>query len=102
MNIQHQASHQREMIALPGDCSVEQSAKQPTEQFPWLKCVITLELPIVRFKVRDLLDLAVGTIVETPCKATSDVPVRVNGTLIGWTEFEVIGNRLAVRITELA
>jgi hypothetical protein len=26
--------------------------------------------------------------------------VRVNQLLIGWTEFEVVGDRLAVRITE--
>jgi flagellar motor switch/type III secretory pathway protein FliN len=25
----------------------------------------------------------------------------LNGTLIGWGEFEVMGNRLAVRLTEL-
>jgi len=26
--------------------------------------------------------------------------LRVNKMLIGWTEFEVVGDRLAVRITE--
>jgi flagellar motor switch/type III secretory pathway protein FliN len=28
------------------------------------------------------------------------VPLRVNQLLIGWTEFEVVEDRLAVRITE--
>jgi flagellar motor switch/type III secretory pathway protein FliN len=40
--------------------------------------------------------------VETACSYTSDVPLRVNRLLIGWTEFSVIGDRLAVRITDLA
>lgn len=91
-----------EMIALPGECSVLQPGKEPTEQFPWLKCIISLAAPVVGFTVRDLLELRVGAIVETSCKSTSDIPLRVNGTLIGWTEFEVIGSTLAVRITELA
>jgi flagellar motor switch/type III secretory pathway protein FliN len=90
------------MIALTGDPSLLEAAKEPTERFPWLKCTITLDLPVVHFTIGDLLELHAGTIVESACKATSDVPVRINGTLIGWTEFEVIGNTLAVRITELA
>ncbi len=90
------------MFALPGDSSLPPMSQEPTERFPWLKCNITLDLPVVDFTIRSLLELRAGAIVETACKATSDVPVRVNGTLIGWTEFEVIGNNLAVRITELA
>lgn len=87
------------MLALPAD---DTQKREPTERFPWLKCTITLDLPVTRFTVHSLLELRTGTVVETSCKATSDVPVRVNGSLIGWTEFEVIGNNLAVRITELA
>jgi flagellar motor switch/type III secretory pathway protein FliN len=54
----------------------------------------------VRFTIADLLSLKEGSIVETACHHTSDVPLRVNQLLIGWTEFEVVGDRLAVRITE--
>jgi hypothetical protein len=28
--------------------------------------------------------------------------LKVNGELIAWCEFEVLGNKLAVRLTELA
>jgi flagellar motor switch protein FliN/FliY len=102
MNLNVQPANTTEMLALTGDNSLLESGKEPVERFPWLKCTITLDLPIVRFTIGDLLELRVGTVVESSCKATSDVPVRVNGTLIAWTEFEVIGNTLAVRITELA
>ena len=86
--------------ALP--TTVEGVAKEPIEKFEWLPCQLSLEIPVIRFTVGDLLRLSQGSIVETSCHYTSDVPLRANGLLIGWTEFEVIGNRLAVRITELA
>jgi flagellar motor switch/type III secretory pathway protein FliN len=74
----------------------------PLDSMPWLPCTLSLEVPAVHFTVGDLLTLAPGSIVETACHHTSDVPLRVNGLLIGWTEFEVVGDRLAVRITDQA
>lgn len=78
------------------------AAKEPDllDSMPWLPCTLTLDLPVVRFTIADLLSLCQGSIVETACHHTSDVPLRVNQLLIGWTEFEVIGDRLAVRITD--
>ncbi|HEX4031316.1 MAG TPA: FliM/FliN family flagellar motor C-terminal domain-containing protein [Terracidiphilus sp.] len=72
------------------------------DTMPWLPCTLTLEVPVVRFTIGDLLALKKSSIVETACHHTSDVPLRVNQLLIGWTEFDVIGDRLAVRITEQA
>ncbi len=72
------------------------------DTMPWLPCRLTLELPVVRFTIGDLLALRAGSIVETACHHTSDIPLRVNQILIGWTEFEVIGDRLAVRMTDQA
>jgi flagellar motor switch/type III secretory pathway protein FliN len=69
---------------------------------PWLPCTLSLDVPVARFTIGDLILLAKGSIVETACHQTSDVPLRVNQLLIGWTEFEVIGDRLAVRITDQA
>jgi len=42
-----------------------------------------------------------GSIVESRNVNGADVPVFVNARLIGWAEFEVVGQRLAVRLTEL-
>jgi flagellar motor switch/type III secretory pathway protein FliN len=78
------------------------SEGDPLDSIPWLPCTLTLELPVVRFTIGDLLTLTTGSVVETACHHTSDVPLRVNKLLIGWTEFEVIGDRLAVRITDQA
>jgi flagellar motor switch/type III secretory pathway protein FliN len=70
------------------------------ETMPWLPCTVTIDLPVTRFTIGDLLALAKGSIVETGCHHTSDLPLRVNNLLIGWVEFSVVGDRLAVRITE--
>lgn len=77
-------------------------AQDSLDSMPWLPCTLSLELPVVRFTIGDLLTLTTGSVVATSCHQTSDVPLRVNGLLIGWTEFEVIDDRLAVRITEQA
>jgi flagellar motor switch/type III secretory pathway protein FliN len=77
-------------------------AKDPAEVYGWFPCLLSLEVPVSRFTVGDLLRLRVGSIVETSSHHASDIPLRANGLLIGWTEFEVIGSRVAVRITELA
>ncbi len=80
----------------------EPKASDLLDTMPWLPCTLTLEIPVVRFTIGDLLSLQKGSIVETACHHTSDLPLRVNQLLIGWTEFDVIGDRLAVRITEQA
>jgi flagellar motor switch/type III secretory pathway protein FliN len=82
--------------------TAEKPEKNPAELFGWLPCQLSLEIPVTHFTVGDLLRLSKGSIVETGCQYTSDIPLRANGLLIGWTEFEVIRDRLAVRITEFA
>lgn len=84
----------------PKSLPAESTSTDPLDSMAWLPCTLTIDVPVVRFTIADLLGLKVGTIVETSCHYTSDLPLRVNQLLIGWTEFEVAGDRLAVRITE--
>jgi flagellar motor switch/type III secretory pathway protein FliN len=65
-------------------------------------CQLTVDLPLPHFKVADFLQLRAGSVVGTNWRLAHDIPLRVNGTLIGWAEFEGAGSRLAVRVTELA
>ena len=67
-----------------------------------LPCDLTIDLPLPGFRVGDLLQLQSGSVIGTSWQLARDVPLRVNGTLIGWSEFEVVGDRLAARLTELA
>jgi len=68
----------------------------------WLPCVLSVDLTLRQFTVRDLLRLEAGDILESKNANGADVPVIVNNRLIGWAEFEVVGQRLSVRMTELA
>jgi flagellar motor switch/type III secretory pathway protein FliN len=74
---------------------------------PWLRveslpCLLTIEVSVPGFTVADLVHLERGRIIATRWTVGQDVPFRINGELIAWSEFEVVQNRLAVRLTELA
>jgi len=89
-------------VVAPAAPTPTPSAGDLLDTIPWFPCVLTLDVPVVRFTIGDLLGLTKGSVVETACHHTSDVPLRVNGVLIGWTEFDVVGDHLAVRLTEQA
>jgi flagellar motor switch/type III secretory pathway protein FliN len=80
----------------------DRQERDPGEFLPWLPCTLALDIPVVNFTVGHLLSLGNGSIVETAYHQSSDLPLRVNGQLVGWTEFEVVGERLAVRLTDLS
>lgn len=92
--------------------TVEKSAAAPTspnpprEQDIWasaeaLSCYVRAEIDVPHFTVRDLFCLEAGAILDAGWLQSSDVPLKANSQLIGWAEFEVIGDELAVRVTEL-
>ena len=66
-----------------------------------LLCRLSVEIPIQRFTVRQLLELGPGAILDTRYEEGSHVPVIVNGELIAWGEFDVVEETLAIRLTEL-
>jgi flagellar motor switch protein FliM len=55
----------------------------------------------LRFKVQDLLALKEGQVFESLSPATDDVPVKVGQMQLGWSEFEVQEQRMALRLTRL-
>jgi flagellar motor switch/type III secretory pathway protein FliN len=67
-----------------------------------LPCEFIVDLPVPGFKIADLLKVRTGSVINARWRVGHDVPLRLNGALIGWGEFEVMGNHLAVRLTELA
>jgi flagellar motor switch/type III secretory pathway protein FliN len=67
----------------------------------FLSCHVRAEIDVPRFTVRDLFCLEAGSIVDSGWLQSSDVPLKANTQLIGWAEFEVISDQLAVRVTEL-
>ncbi|MFZ0774274.1 MAG: FliM/FliN family flagellar motor C-terminal domain-containing protein [Candidatus Sulfotelmatobacter sp.] len=67
-----------------------------------LRCELTVDLPMPAFKIADLVKLRKGSVIDAHWCVDRDVPLRLNATLIGWIEFEVVADNLAVRLTELA
>lgn len=66
-----------------------------------LPCHLTVDLSLPGFKVADFLGLRPGSVVNTGWGIARDVPLRIQGILIGWGELEGVGARLGVRLTEL-
>jgi flagellar motor switch/type III secretory pathway protein FliN len=82
------------------------SSEVSTEPDAWahafeLPCQFTVDLPLPGFRVADVLRLRRHSVIASRWRVGTDVPLRVNGQLIGTGEFEVVGNHLAVRLTEL-
>jgi flagellar motor switch/type III secretory pathway protein FliN len=67
-----------------------------------LGCEFTVEVPLPAVRIADLVRLTAGSVVDSHWKVGSDVPARVNGVVIAWGEFEVVGSTLAIRITDLS
>jgi flagellar motor switch/type III secretory pathway protein FliN len=101
---------QRPAVAAAGNVVPEKphdGTENQVEEARWfpvldLPCRLTVDLALPHFKVADVLHLQPGTVMDTDWRVTRDLPLRVNGTLLGWSQFEVVGERLAVRVTELA
>lgn len=72
------------------------------EEASLLPCLLSVDVPLKDFTVRDLLQLDKGSLVESKNVNGADVPVLVNSQVIGWAEFEAVGQRLAIRLTELS
>jgi len=76
------------------------------EEHPYWETLAQLRVTLragvaLRFKVRDLLALKEGQVFESLSPATDDVPVRVGQAQLGWSEFEVLEQRMALRLTRL-
>jgi len=84
-----------------GTGSSASRSRAPEELLPWLPCTLGLEIPVVAFTVEGLLKLAPGCLVRTSFHQSADIPLQVNGVARAWTEFELVGDSLAARITDL-
>ena len=71
------------------------------ETLAQLRVTMRAGVALNRFRVRDLLDMKEGQVFESLSPATEDVPVRIGQTQLGWSEFEVVEQRMALRLTRL-
>ncbi len=63
---------------------------------------LDVAVPVREFRVRHLLALEPGTVIESQWNHGNDLPLAAGDVKLAWTEFEVIETQLAVRVTRLA
>jgi flagellar motor switch protein FliM len=98
------------------DHFAQHSAEVSNSKVPWMSKVedhpawpklrgldltLAVQVPLIQFKVQDLLRLASGQVFESAFSDTEDVPLRVGDIQLGWTEFEVVDQKIALRLTRL-
>jgi len=62
---------------------------------------VEVGIPVREFRVRNLLALEPGQVIETQWVQGDDMPLAAGDVQLAWSEFEVVDTRLAVRVTRL-
>ena len=63
---------------------------------------LDVAVPVRDFRVRNLLALDCGQVIETRWGHGEDVPLASGEVQLAWSEFEVVDTQLGVRVTRLA
>jgi flagellar motor switch protein FliM len=63
---------------------------------------LDVAVPVREFRVRNLLALDCGQVIETQWGHGEDVPLASGEVQLAWSEFEVVDSQLRVRVTRLA
>lgn len=62
---------------------------------------LDVSVPVRDFRVRNLLALEPGAVIETQWAHGEDMPLSAGVVQLAWSEFEVVETALAVRVTRL-
>jgi flagellar motor switch/type III secretory pathway protein FliN len=90
------------MKTAPGTPWMTRIEEHPSwETLSQLRITMRVGVPLNRFRVRDVLTLKVGQVFESGSPETEDVPLMVGQVQLGWSEFEVVDQRLGLRLTRL-
>ncbi|MFP5235598.1 MAG: FliM/FliN family flagellar motor C-terminal domain-containing protein [Acidobacteriota bacterium] len=63
---------------------------------------VEVGVPVREFRVRHLLALVPGQVIESQWSHVEDVPLGAGKVQLAWSEFEVLDAKMAVRLTRLA
>jgi flagellar motor switch protein FliN/FliY len=96
-----QAPAEHSLVAMGQDIEEEESINlsAPVSRLP---VELDVAVPVQSFRVRNLLALELGQIIETEWAHGEDMPLAAGDVMLAWSEFEVVETSLAVRITRLA
>jgi flagellar motor switch protein FliN/FliY len=96
-----QPAGQQSLVPSPQEPEEEESTplRAPMARLP---VELDVSVPIEEFRVRNLLALEPGQVIESQWTQGEDVPLGSGLVQLAWSEFEVVDTQLAVRITRLA
>ncbi len=81
---------------------MDSNAKAFGVQIARLPVELDVSIPLRGFRVRNLLSLEPGRLIESEWSNGVDLPLAAGAVLLAWSEFEVIETELVVRLTRLA
>jgi flagellar motor switch/type III secretory pathway protein FliN len=88
---------------VPATRPSEEEAETPfSPQVLCLPVELDITVPIRGFRVRHLLALEPGKLIESQWSSGNDLPLAARDVRLAWTEFEVVESKLAVRVTRMA
>jgi flagellar motor switch protein FliM len=73
----------------------------PNSPLSRLPVELDVAVPVRDFRVRHLLALEPGEVIETRWAHGEDMPLAAGLVQLAWSEFEVVDTHLAVRVTRL-
>lgn len=73
----------------------------PNSPLSRLPVEVDVAVPVRDFRVRHLLALEPGEVIETEWSHGEDMPLAAGLVQLAWSEFEVVDTQLAVRVTRL-
>ncbi|HLY39883.1 MAG TPA: FliM/FliN family flagellar motor C-terminal domain-containing protein [Terracidiphilus sp.] len=82
--------------------SIQPGTRKMDAKLDRLPVQLDVAIPLSGFRLRNLLALEPGQVVQTEWVNGDDLPLFAGEVQLAWSEFEVIDTRLAVRVTRLA
>ncbi len=96
-----QATGEKSLVPSPHR-PVEEDLIQLSGAVARLPIELGVSVPVSEFRVRGLLAMEPGQVIESQWAHGEDVPLASGRVQLAWSEFEVVDAQLAVRITRLA
>ncbi len=96
------AETMRDEALVPSSRALVQEPMEPGPAVARIPVELEVAVPVRGFRVRNLLALATGQVIETQWGAGEDLPVGAGDVQLAWSEFEVVETTLGVRLTRLA
>ena len=75
--------------------------RELTARLQRLPVEVDVRIPLPSFRVCDLLSLEPGRVLSSTWPTSEDLPLSSGDVQLVWSEFEVVDQKLAVRVTRL-